>query len=132
VEYAAEKAGKLEGFGANIYLRRFAAWKSLLCFEEADGIYASTIGWRKIEGVVPEGVGFNHPKTVDKTWSFLVDRVAFVEGKKKAWNGENQGIWKKFSARIRRIWCLSSLNPVYWIRLQVAALDKLFECLTSV
>jgi hypothetical protein len=66
VEYAVGKAGKLEGFGANIYLRRFKAWEELLGFVDADGIYALAIGYRNMDGVVPHGVGFNHPKKENK------------------------------------------------------------------
>lgn len=68
VEYASEKASKLEGFGANIYLRRFTAWQELLGFVDADGIYALGLGYRKKEGVIPEGINFNHPKPAKKSY----------------------------------------------------------------
>jgi hypothetical protein len=64
VEYAVDKAGKLEGFGANIYLRRFTVWEEFLGFVDADGIYALTIGYRNLDGVVPKGVGFSYPEKI--------------------------------------------------------------------
>ena len=67
VEYASEKASKLEGFGANVYLRRFAAWKQLLGFVDADGIYALGLAYRKKKGVIPEGIKFNHPESAKRS-----------------------------------------------------------------
>jgi hypothetical protein len=60
---AGEKVANLEGFGANIYLRNFSAWKTILGFVDADGIYGLMIGYRNMPGVLPKGVSMNHPKS---------------------------------------------------------------------
>jgi len=59
-EAAGEVAGKLDGFGPNIYSRTVRDWRELLGHEQGEGIYSWLLGVRRQEGAIPRNLGMSH------------------------------------------------------------------------
>jgi hypothetical protein len=80
---ASQKAAKLDGFGPNMYLNTFATWNKLLGAADAQGIYALLLGYRNKGGVLPKGVGVNHPRTAKENLELINAAARVLDAQKK-------------------------------------------------